>query len=1191
MITSCPKSPETSRFSLNSLRKGNAPINAVLSKNIPSETLTPLKDLVKYKNNNLNDNNNTNDLEEHLSPKVEHCKSEINSLQSTIIAGNLGSDNFSDGSDGKANEQKEATFFASEEVFKNNKTFDIVTYDSPAKIFQKMKTRSLQASQKSLFTDGTSLELQKSQRDIILSPVSLEKSNLEKTFISGFPDCHKVSSENHSFSGEPPISSGRKAFSLAKEAPQINFQNKFFFPVKQKILHQQENHSYQQNLTYDITASKEKHENISTSVILSEALARSARFIQDDENRVTSVEFSMSDTLILESIDADDERSQSPHINGISTDCEPANPGSQLPKCDNEMSTKGLLGQEMSEENEEKLSKTVQQGSTSDMFKVLISAPKTHIAAPEKKVSKVSTNVSHSSKNAFSTKKKEICLQKWMIRNMNNNTAVCVEGKLIDTPDLYWHSNAIVERLDYNRLRTISGNIYVLKGTIDTVSMKEAGFPANFTRKFIFGFPKNWKLYVDDLLQELRACAKKGKKCKLDQQETDKSVFDSRIKKSDTSEETGTEMIPQSAKIKNTTYDVSENCSEISTECDALHKVTELNMVNNDQHLKVPLKLRCSEHTNCDNQMNVTFQTGGKNCLPKEESAAKNESKQMSSPKKSKNHEAKTNEKIFKSLKRVRKNVVKDITQELIESSDTQSSREEFLSDTEKMECMNNREKKLTVMLTPMNSRKILEQKCREHNLSITTIKRISELALPKHKVKNDGNKTDLKKNKNNRLLRSLEKTFGNGLAYKSENEEDTGIYASVTINQKIKVPSPPKEQSSTSDFERKIKKSLRLKRIDPPGSSSSHKIQTKGTEISSQESETEEESKKKAQVGMKTRQKDTKETIIDQSKCKRKDSRKSPVIIEHESEESDKDVHSKTKKSNPSSNKTIQKIGNRRKFSSAEVMGSRKTKKQPLECFPDLIKEDNSTEKELQKFQGALSSVPKQKHGFWLNVATAMGPRTAEESQKKHMEEQQGRGSQKRAVKKIPSPKVSNGPGVDTDTNQPVRITARVGTLKRKQQMRDFLEQLPKDDHDDMFSGSPLHNQRIQLPNFEVSQDDDFPHMDKDPTTPSSVIYPLAKTPQCQHVSPGMLESVNRKDCDKYVFQMQKDNKTHGGIVWANVKKKLVGSDFTTPTSRRAQCNKGIKPDIGKLFSHTTKLNFDEEEQDDYFSNSDPGE
>lgn len=42
------------------------------------------------------------------------------------------------------------------------------------------------------------------------------------------------------------------------------------------------------------------------------------------------------------------------------------------------------------------------------------------------------------------------------------------------------------------------------------------------------------------------------------------------------------------------------------------------------------------------------------------------------------------------------------------------------------------------------------------------------------------------------------------------------------------------------------------------------------------------------------------------------------------------------------------------------------------------------------------------------------------------------------------------------------IKITAKVGTLKRKQQMRDFLEQLPKDDHDDFFSTTPLQNQRV---------------------------------------------------------------------------------------------------------------------------------
>lgn len=41
--------------------------------------------------------------------------------------------------------------------------------------------------------------------------------------------------------------------------------------------------------------------------------------------------------------------------------------------------------------------------------------------------------------------------------------------------DVYWHSNVIVERIKHNELRTLSGNIYILKGLIDRISMKEAG--------------------------------------------------------------------------------------------------------------------------------------------------------------------------------------------------------------------------------------------------------------------------------------------------------------------------------------------------------------------------------------------------------------------------------------------------------------------------------------------------------------------------------------------------------------------------------------------------------------------------------------------------------------------------------------------------------------------------------------------
>lgn len=34
-----------------------------------------------------------------------------------------------------------------------------------------------------------------------------------------------------------------------------------------------------------------------------------------------------------------------------------------------------------------------------------------------------------------------------------------------------------------------------------------------------------------------------------------------------------------------------------------------------------------------------------------------------------------------------------------------------------------------------------------------------------------------------------------------------------------------------------------------------------------------------------------------------------------------------------------------------------------------------------------------------------------------------------------------------------------------------------------------------------------------------------------------------NRDDCDKYVFRMQKNHKSKGGIVWGNIKKKTVST------------------------------------------------
>ncbi|NXT08591.1 M18BP protein, partial [Prunella fulvescens] len=112
-----------------------------------------------------------------------------------------------------------------------------------------------------------------------------------------------------------------------------------------------------------------------------------------------------------------------------------------------------------------------------------------------------------------------------------------------------------------------------------------------------------------------------------------------------------------------------------------------------------------------------------------------------------------------------------------------------------------------------------------------------------------------------------------------------------------------------------------------------------------------------------------------------------------------------------------------------------------------------------------AIAVCPKHRSSFWQEVAMAVGSRSAQECQGKYLEEQQGKGS-KRQPRKTSSGKAEERDSFcldPADKKEPV-ITAKVGTLKRKKQMREFLEQLPKDNHDDVFTATPFQNRRVQV-------------------------------------------------------------------------------------------------------------------------------
>ncbi|NXS41571.1 M18BP protein, partial [Balaeniceps rex] len=66
-------------------------------------------------------------------------------------------------------------------------------------------------------------------------------------------------------------------------------------------------------------------------------------------------------------------------------------------------------------------------------------------------------------------------LTSWRIKVMDGNTAICVEGKRKDMKDLSWHSNAIMERIAHNQVKTASGSIYLLQGNMDSALMRKEG--------------------------------------------------------------------------------------------------------------------------------------------------------------------------------------------------------------------------------------------------------------------------------------------------------------------------------------------------------------------------------------------------------------------------------------------------------------------------------------------------------------------------------------------------------------------------------------------------------------------------------------------------------------------------------------------------------------------------------------------
>ncbi|XP_064007838.1 mis18-binding protein 1 isoform X2 [Pogoniulus pusillus] len=944
--------------------------------------------------------------------------------------------------------------------------------------------------------------------------------------------------------------------SLTSESPQ-----KFFLRVKKKLQQQKESsNQVKQNLPPPTFTEQPPMEAVQP-----EQLREPAESM--------AIDWDDRDTFTVESLDADDESSHETDVTSGNVISFPSKNGDQLGE---NWQTREAKQTELHQDRRklqpsnkqaaqgvEKVAQPNSPKSTNSFCSIVLDTREFHFPKKQKKKDfNVPSNKAPTDQAADKAEKeKNICLTSWRIRVMDGNSAIFVEGKLKDKKGQLWHSNAVMERIKSNQVRTSSGSVYLLQGRIDEASMTKEGFPYKFIRRFMFGFSKKWKEYVEEFLEERR---------RKEKQSTDEAENSDPVTVDTLNTGGGTARDGRRPDFRNTTYEV---LPEVDGNTYKTPKQTRPGSDSDKVYtrsgrlVKPPLSFWCGQRELVDQELNVTIEEGGTDYLSMMFSAVKSQRKTNSAPKKRKGKEAtKALEKTPKVQSKGRSNDKGVSSRGHLKPTRSKKARH-FVSDEEESE------------QAGVTTRSTAQLSARPNPSSAEALSRQNSRALAERRQKREAGygESTVHQHRYKSCLRSskqLKDQLLTDVSSSTSEEEESGEGVTLPKRRRNKpafsqVTSTSKLSSHCQGSQNDAKKVRSEQRTVKLSAASHHMVLRQSEPGSTDGSDSH---------GGKTPS-DESPACLPEEATRGRRAFNLLRCLESDSEPDTEELHVKRKNSKASAKKTTSQVSNPAKSSAVRSKEPEREKVQPpVELFQRAA--DGWSEKELQKLNRAVASFPKHKSGFWLDVAMAVGSRSAEECHQKYLEEQEAKASKPRTKKSNTSAKPAQ-----MGKEEPVMITAKVGTFKRKQQMRDFLEHLPKDNHDDVFTATPFQNRRVKLPRLCGSRDDDVFALKDNPITPSSVIFPMAKTPQCEHISPGMLAPINRNDYDKHIFRMQKQG-SRG--TWDKVKKSAAAV-LGTPASGRTKfsCTQKVTPaaDTEDFFVVETADSEEGEQDDDYFS------